>query len=208
MPDELALQPIPPAAVVAILAIIAESAETAGSAFRAFLDGLVPAMTYRHGVRRLEMMLRWTQAEAMDRLSENSAGVPILRNSTAARARRSDANPLCALSGRLRSSRNLPMFEELINHVATRSPTLLDEASWAVCPHIQRWAGPVLKECRRCPALERDPEVGLGKRLCRINAEKAAIAVLNVANRWWAPTGQTSKRKGSTGQNSKRKAKA
>jgi hypothetical protein len=43
--------------------------------------------------------------------------------------------------------------------------------------------------------LERDPEIGLSKRLCRINAEKAAIAVLNVANTWWSTTGQTSKRK-------------
>jgi hypothetical protein len=74
------------------------------------------------------------------------------------------------------------------------SPTLLDEACWAVCPHIQRWASPELKECLRCPALEREPEIGLSKRLCRINAEKAAIAALNVANRW--AIGQTSQRTG------------
>jgi hypothetical protein len=75
------------------------------------------------------------------------------------------------------------------------SPTLLDKASWAVCPHIQHWASPELKECLQCPALERDPEIGLSKRVCRIHAEKTAIAVLNVANTWWSTTVQTSKRK-------------
>jgi hypothetical protein len=195
MSDEVALQRIPPAAAVPILAVMAEAGETAASARRAFLRGLSPAVTTRHGVRRPESMLECAQAEVADQFSEVSCWH---NNLPGFGAGKSAAQPLrSALHVLWRASfieePTMP-DDDMTNHpAALHPPTLLDEASWAVCPHIQRWASPALKECLRCPALERDPEAGLSKRLCRINAEKAAIAVLNVANRWWATTGPTSK---------------
>jgi hypothetical protein len=74
-------------------------------------------------------------------------------------------------------------------------PTFLDEASWEVCPHIQRWASPTLKECLQCPVLELDPIIGVSKRECRINAEQAALAMLGVVNRW-ASTDHIAEREG------------
>lgn len=100
------------------------------------------------------------------------------------------------------------MPDDMPHHpAAPHPPTILDEACWAVCPHLQRRACSTLKECRQCPMWEENPEIGLSKRECRSNAEKAAIAVLNVANRWVA-AGHVSSRKNTIRQPSKRKARA
>ena len=60
---------------------------------------------------------------------------------------------------------------------------MIDELSWAICPHIKRWADKSYGStsvCQRCPAVEDAGTEYEGTRLCRLNAQDAAEDVLKV----------------------------